>query len=319
MHEDPAPEIALLQPGHRVACVLSAGDMAFSLLKSGACHVTAADVNPAQHALARMKLALHAQGWSLSDAALSDVTQALRNAGHEAWVRDGDRDLLGAAKYMSRPLLAAGDIDLRLRILARWIAPWVLPPATDERRFGRLRWRAPWYLLGTAIRMVFPRDLRLHLPADLGARVKQRMESRLAASDAADNPWLQRLLQPQPWTQPEVLKTSWPAQKSPIESDVLCLHEGPLDASSAPLPFHLISASNIFDASSPDTLRDFLMHLQPCTTAGSLVVVRSLFRDAGEWAAPPAGWEVDREQTSQAQALDQAPLCRVSVVMKRVA
>jgi hypothetical protein len=292
--------------------------MAFSLLKAGASHVAAADVNPAQHAISRLKLTLHAQNWSLSDAASVTLAGALQEAAPEGWLRASDRELLSASKLASRPLLAAGDIDRRLRFLARWIAPWVMPSAADVRRFGRLRWRAPWHILGLGIRMVFPQSLRLYLPADLSSRLQRRMENSLAASDASGNAWLQRLLQPRPWIHEDALRTSWPDHAPTSGTAPLHLHEGSLDASPASQPFHMISASNIFDASPSDSLGQFLARLKSSTMIGSVVLVRSMFREAHEWGDMPAGWRIDPDATSESSKLDRAPLCRISVAVRRI-
>lgn len=97
----------------------------------------------------------------------------------------------------------------------------------------------------------------------------------------------------------------------------MILHEGTLDSVSAPLPFDLVATSNIFDTSAPSALTMFLHGIMNITKPGSTVIVRSLFREALEWPAPPDAWTTDLPATRLLQDQDRSPLCRVSLVVRR--
>ena len=306
MHEDPAPESSLLPPNGVAACVLSAGDMAFALVDAGARHVTAADPNPAQHALVRLKLAAATCGWTLDKAVNTTVGAVLPTVADHRGMRASDFEFWRSASRQKRPLIAAGTVDARLRLMARWVLPLLM-----KRGFGSWRWAVAWSALGLVLRTTFPATLRQALPTDITQRLKTRFERQAAASEAGRNPWLQRVIQAHPESSPWIFASTWPASGMNAK---LVLHEGLLGPGTGALRCDLIATSNIFDTSSADALYGFLRELHP--QPGCRVVVRSLFRELEEWPALPPGWELEKEITGRLQAMDQSPLCRVSLVAR---
>jgi len=286
MHEDPGIECSLLPQGGRVLCVLSAGDMAFELLRAGASRVIAADPNLAQHELVR---------WKLNNAA------------------QGTRQMV------------TGIIDSRLRWLVRWIAPLVFPRCVQQadvvvlgRHFTSRRWRMAWWLLGVGITVVFPSPFRRHLPADVVARLRRRFETACITQAGNPSPWLQRMLCARLEDVSNVWDSTWP-DTSMQNDERLTLSEALLHQTNAGRNFDLVAASNILDTAPAADLLPLLATLASQVRPGGKVVLRSLFREANEWPPAPLGWEVDAEATLRLCLQDHSPLCRVSVVLRRTA
>ncbi len=284
MHEDTAVECSLLPGNGRALCVLSAGDMAFELLRAGAATVVAADPNPAQHELVR---------WKLNQAA------------------EGGRNT------------ASGLIDRRLQWLARWVAPLVFPRSVQQagaetlaRHFKTLRWRGAWGLLGAGITLAFPLAFRRHLPGDVVTRLRCRFEAATLSQAGDPGPWLQRMLCQRPEDVPHAWASALPdAGMKDDQQLIVCptlLHE-----TQAGTSFDLVAASNILDTAPASDLISLLEALAPQVKTGGWCVLRSLFREANEWPPPPPGWEVDDELTRRLLRADLSPLCRVSVVLRR--
>ncbi len=274
----------MLSTGGRALCVLSAGDMAFELLRAGASQVVAVDPNKAQHELVRRKMQNAAAGR------------------HE--------DI-------------AGSIDLHLRMLARWVLPLVFPRSVQQAssaclqaHFGSYRWRMAWSLLNVGIRMVFPKSFRGCLPRDVVTRLRHRFEVACFAQSARSNPWLQRLLCQTPTDAPSAWSSTWPDAEM-LSDARLVLASGTLQEVGVRGRFDLVAASNILDTLPVSELQRLLTCLAPQVNEGGYFVLRSLFREPDEWPGPPTGWEANAELYEQLSRLDRSPLCRVSVVLRR--
>jgi len=310
MHEDPCCEVSLLPAGGRAVCVLSAGDVAFALVKSGAREVIAADPSEAQHEWVAMKLALASVGLGVDDVktwTVADGTKRLKpEAGKErAWHR--------------RPLLAAGAVDARLAWLARWIKPWVLgqPGSVEEwqRAFQNSRWQLAWRSLALGVKAVFPVWYRRHLPTDFVGRIQHRFEATCLRTNAQSNPLLVRMLSATPSHEPAAWADTWPIVGMNLEP-VLHRHRGTIGDETLQSEFDLFALSNILDTEPAAKLTPLLEKLRPVARNGAKVLLRSLFRETDEWPPAPAGWVLDRELTSQLQRQDRSPLCRVSAVYR---
>lgn len=282
MHEDTAIECSLLPPDGRALCVLSAGDMAFELLRAGTSLVVAADPNPAQHELVH---------WKLKSAA------------------SGQRQT------------ATGIIDRRLQWLARWVAPLVFPRAVQEaggdvlkRHFASRRWRLAWGCLGAGITVAFPSFFRRHLPRDVVPRLQRRFET--ACLEHPTSPWLQRMLCCQPEDVPAAWASTWP-DPGMGSDERLSLVETLLHQTHAGVKFDLVAASNILDTAPTADLLPLLQALAPQVHPGGHLVLRSLFREAHEWPHVPSTWEVNGDLTPLLSRQDRSPLCRVSLVLRR--
>ncbi len=312
MHEDAAIEVSLLPAGGRAACVLSAGDTAFALLRSGASEVLAADPSRPQHELVRLKLAAARRGFDVGQAAACKVSEVLA----------GMRSAVPAQRWHGRPMLAAGSVDARLRWIERVVTPMVAGRSQErvdwQAVFERKRWRAAWSLLAGVIRVVFPPWYRQHLPADFIERVRRRFEACCLREDAGTNPHLRRLMSGSIMGEPEVWLPAWPPNDSEL-LDRLSLHEGTLGDLAASGPFDVVAASNILDTRPSQEAADLLAVLWGAVAPNGWLVLRSLFREAEDWPKPPPGWEGDLEQTQRLRRLDRSPFCQVSAVFRRTA
>lgn len=286
MHEDPDIECSLLPLRGRVLCVLSAGDMAFELLRAGASQVVAADPNRAQHELVRRKLQNAAAGRH------EDLT---------------------------------GSIDRRLRWLARCIAPLVFPRSMQQAEpeylnahFGSYRWRISWSLLAMGIAVAFPGSFRRYLPRDIVTRLRQRFEAACLEQSNRVSPWFLRMLSRSPADAPEVWNSTWPDAEM-FNDERLTLVLSALQQVCSFGRFDLVAASNILDTAPASELQGLLDKLAPQVNEGGYFVLRSLFRETGEWPPPPSGWEVETKLTAQLLGQDRSPLCRISVVLRRTA
>lgn len=308
MHEDAAVECKLLVPGGRAACVLSAGDVAFELLRAGAGEVAAADPNPNQHELVNIKIDLARQGRSVAEV---------------AGVRfcDAASDLSNAEPWHLRPVLTGGSVDLRLRSIARWVTPWVLGTSETQNfitSFERPRWRLAWWMLAWAVRLFFPPWYRRHLPPDFIQRLRRRFENGCLRHDPDSNPLLQRLLSITEKNAEWAWEPTWPPQDE-IVLNRLHLHVGILSDLANRGKFDLVSASNILDTQPRTSLRPLLEAFHDSVNPGGWLVLRSLFWQALEWPEPSKGWVLHSRATAEARQIDRAPLCQISAVFQRVA
>jgi hypothetical protein len=307
MHEDAAVECKLLVPGGRVACVLSAGDVAFELLRAGASEVVAADPNPNQHELVTIKMDFARQGRSVADVA------GLR-------ICDVARDLPKTEPWHLRPVLAGGSVDLRLRSLARWVTPWVSGSSATQdftTAFERRRWRLAWGMLAWAVRLFFPPWYRHHLPPDFIQRLRCRFENCCLRRDADSNPLLRRLLA----ISEKNTKWAWEPTWPPLDETVLNrlhLHEGVLSDLAEQGKFDLVSASNILDTQPRESLNPLLDAFHDSVNPGGWLVLRSLFWQTSEWPTPSKAWVLNAQATADAKQVDRAPLCHISAVFQRV-
>jgi hypothetical protein len=326
MHEDPAPEVSLLPRSGGALCVLSAGDVAFALCAAGAKEVLAVDPNPAQIALVRLKLAAAETGWTAERAAAASVDEAISISSDSSWLRPEDRAL--CLPVRRRPVLAAGDVDKWLRRIARWhvrflpaamtsmldVEPW---PRLSRDVFNNWRWRLAWRLFDRAISLRFSRKFRRELPPDFCRRLQARLEQWLTSSNAWENPWLRRLLAAGRTSQAIAATSAWPSVAVAANKEALRIDQCLLSDAIISEPLDLIATSNIFDTVPASALGGLLNSLRDNIRPSGIVVVRSLFREAGDWPAPPPRWEMAHDATSHARAIDRSVLCPVSIVLRR--
>jgi hypothetical protein len=307
MHEDAAVECKLLAPAGRAACVLSAGDMAFELLRAGASEVVAADPNPNQHKLVTVKMALARQGRGVADVA------GLR-------ICDVARDLPKSEPWHLRAVVAGGSVDLRLRSIARWVTPWVMGTSETQNftaSFERRRWHLAWWMLTWAVRLFFPPWYRRHLPADFIQRLRRRFENCCLRHDADSNPLLRRLLAISEKNTEWAWEPTWPPQDETVLNR-LQLHEGMLAELADQGKFDLVSASNILDTQPRSSLNPLLDAFHDSINPGGWLMLRSLFWQTSEWPTPSKGWVLHAQATADAKQVDRAPLCQISAVFQRV-
>ncbi len=322
MHEDTAIEARLLPAGGSALCVLSGGDTAYALSKRAA-HVTAADVNPAQLHLHELKLACLNGGITCAAAADMRVEDAIARSEIKAQLSPPAQAFWENQRRIRRPLLSPGIIDARLRFLASWIVPLVVPisvtgairqPSSTTQSspltFTGMRWRLAWSLLSFGIMAVFPKALRRHLPTDVVHRLRRRFESACQAPASLTHPLLCRMFARQPSDDVDAFKTSWPVGQS---SNIHAV-SAPLDECqpSSDRRYDLVSASNILDASPTSDWPVLLTKLTPSLRPGAVVILRSLFREPSEWPAPPNEWCIDHSCIAE----DKAPLCRVTQIVR---
>jgi hypothetical protein len=312
MHEDADCEVSCLPPSGRAACVLSAGDVAFALAKAGADHVLAADPSPAQIAWVRCKQQIAKQNLTPKDLLNHNVTEALAHFPKAAAATK-------SARWHRRPLLAAGEIDHHLRLIARWINPWILGRANDHqdwsRTLNRAGWQLAWQALACGVALAFPFWYRRHLPADFIRRLRHRFETTVQRADQENNHVLQRMLAAHPATCPDAWEPTWPTPDAATMTSIE-LRQGKLEDQAQSGCYDLFALSNILDTQPPPALTSLLTALRPQANPGAIVVLRSLFRDLPDWPEPPPGWTLDKPKTQTLQALDKSPLCQISAVYR---
>ncbi len=311
MHEDAEAETALIPVGGSAACVLSAGDVAFALLRAGAREVVAADPSPLQHELVKLKLAAARRGDGIRQVSDQKAGEILASMDPGALPHSWHR----------RPMLAAGSVDARLRWIARHVTPLVAGhpcgKADWQAVFKRKRWRLAWRLLALAVRCVFPLWYRRHLPGDFIMRLRQRFESCCLRDDAETNPLLRRLLsRTVGGGEDEIWMPAWPPTE-PALLDRLHLHEGVLGDLTTAGPFDMVAASNILDTRPAAEINDLLAAFRAAVVPGGWLVLRSLFREAEDWPEPPPNWVLDSRQTHKLRQRDRSPFCQISAVFQR--
>ena len=148
-----------------------------------------------------------AAGCSFERAGGLTVGEALAIA-QESSIALSNDDLRVLAAAHRRPLLAAGLVDARLRSLARWVLPWLVPSGRS-RSLG-LIWKGTWSLLPWGVRITVRPALRRHLPPNWSSRLRHRFERALACDHAQPSPLVRRLLSPFPPLYAEAFAASWP-------------------------------------------------------------------------------------------------------------
>jgi hypothetical protein len=255
MYEDPAIEGACLPPAARVLAVASAGDVAMALARSGR-EVTAVDVNPAQIAYVRARLA-------------------------GAPARDGQAEhLLTAARTVLRAVgWRAGRLDRFCQLddpaaqLLAWRTELV---GAAVRRLAAMATRPPLprALFGTSFERVAPRDF--------GLALLRRLERGFGRHPNRRNPWAQLLL-----------RGHWPApEPAPPAPGLLRLVHAELAAYLEAVPpgsYEGFALSNVLDGPGPAYRARLLRALRRAGTPGAVVVLRTLGEPgstaAAAWAA----------------------------------
>lgn len=251
MFEDPAIESAVFRPASRVLAVASAGDTARALALAGH-RVTGVDVNPAQLAYARERLA-------------------------GAPYRPGRVDRLMAAGRRLQPLLgwrAAGLHGfLALNDLAQQRLAW---PAFETRRF---RWFTNALLSRTVLRMAYAGPLLACLPPQFGRVVRQRLRRGFARHPNAHNPWAGDLLMGE--ARVEVGR---------VENVELVCAEAAQWLETCPAHgYDAFTLSNILDGAAPGYQERLRQAVLRAAAPGAIMVLRSfacpVTQEEEEWAA----------------------------------
>jgi|GEM_PF-3086464 len=321
MHEDPAVERSLALPGGISLCVLSGGDITYTLAAMGQ-DVTSVDVNPAQIHLHELKKRA-AQHWNADEASRLTLHKAFQKIDFHQSLPPETSGFWQQSRFRNRPLATLGRIDQKLRFIARWIAPWILPAGfplnpnvahSNPSLFSSRKWNTAWHTLRLGINLAFPAQFKKHLPEDTIYRLKRRFEKCCAEHPANYNPLLARMLARHPSTNTWAYQDSWPQ----THAETILVLNSSLTEPSLILgrKFSLVSASNIFDTEPAHALLPFLEQIKSRLLPGGIVIVRSLFRDINDWPDLPTGWLLDQDVLTQTSMLDRAPLCRISLIIR---
>lgn len=310
MHEDARCEVSCLPSQGQAVCVLSAGDVAFTLAAAGAQTVLAADPSAAQVEWVQCKQELAGKGLSAKDLLHCTVAEGLQQLGHSP---------SAPPAWQQRPLLTAGSVDSHLQWLARWINPWIIGQPVSRNDWQQvlrtLRWRLAWRALSVGVALAFPVWYRRHVPSDFIRRLRQRFEATVQRMDVANNLVLQRMLSAHPAQSETAWHETWPAPKGENQCGIE-IRNGKLQDVALTGRYDLFALSNILDTQAPTDLTELLISLRPLAKPGAIAVLRSLFRDLTDWPEPPSGWALDKQRTQELQALDRSPLCQVSAVYR---
>ena len=262
MYEDHGVEVAAFRPGGRVLAIASAGDTAAALARAGH-QVTAVDINPAQLAYARARLA--------GAPAAAGTAERMLAAGRAA---------AGALIPAWRP--AALERFLRLADPAAQAAWWrheLDRPALRALLAGVLRAARP---VAAGLPGGPYRALREAIPPRVDLALRRRIAAGLARYPNADNPWAWRLLLgrdrpgeagPRPGRVPPV---EW------VHADVLA-HLRAVPAGW----YGAATLSNVLDGPSPAFATALHAALRHAVRPGGPVLLRT-FRDASPLPGRPA-------------------------------
>jgi hypothetical protein len=242
--EDPAIEQDLFPGSGTVLCIASAGDTARALAAPGR-SVTAVDVNPAQLAEVRRRLAGHAPRAGAADHLLALGRAALVPLG---W----------------RP--ARLERFCRLRDPAEQAAQWRRLASPAVRAAVRAA------LSPAVLRLAYGAPFAHLAPAGFGATMLDRIGARVTTSPNAENPWLARLLTGA-WTRPD--PPAGAAGRIDLRAgDVATVLEG-----LPPGALDGISLSNVLDGPGPAYAARLLAAAHRAGRPGAPIIVRSLLVD----------------------------------------
>jgi hypothetical protein len=237
--EDPAIEAGLFPVGGTVLCIASAGDTARALAAGGR-SVVAVDINPAQIAEVRRRLAGHPPRAGAADRLLAVGRGALSPAGW--WPSRLERFCAlddPAAQVEAWRRLTPPSVRVAARVA---LSPPVLRLAYGEA-FARL------------------------VPAGFGPRLLDRIGARTAVAPNRANPWLRHLLTGA-WTAPDPVAA--PGRIELRCADVAAVLEGV-----SPGSLDGISLSNVLDGPGPAYVARLLAAARRASRPGAAIVVRS--------------------------------------------
>jgi len=211
-------EALAIQPGDTCLAIASAGDHALAMLTREPAQVVAVDVNPAQLACLRLRIAAYRV---LDHPALLELVGSRPSARRQALYAKcrAALDKPTRAFWDARPALiagglgAAGKFERYFAHFRRWVLPWVHRRRTvralfeprepaERRRFyertwNNRRWRAMFALFfSRPVMSRLGRDPAFfrYVEGPVAGRLFQRAEHALAELDPAANPYLHWIL-----------------------------------------------------------------------------------------------------------------------------
>lgn len=244
MHEDWSIEASVFPPGGRVLCIASAGCTAMALASRGD-RVTAVDINPAQVAYVRARLAGAPPTLGRVERLLQTGRRAVR------W-------------------LGWNETDLRAFLM--------LESPIEQARFWRERldtglWKAALrcVLHPFTLRIAYASCLLRALPPRFDRVVRRRLERGWANHSNRANPYAWRLLLG--YGPPEEDSTTQSA-KHP-EVSLICADVADYLEHCGPASFDAFSLSNILDGAEPQYRERLLLAVRRAAAPEALLVLRS--------------------------------------------
>ena len=237
MYEDCSLELAAFEPTGRVFCIASAGCTALALAARGA-RVTAVDVNPAQVAYVRARVA----GAPAREGRVEHGLRRLRR--------------LGAAVGWSRRKLEhfceLDDLDRQRRF-------W-----RDELDTRRLRLALSTFLRPRALRRVYAEPLVAALPGRFDQILRRRLQRGFGRHANRDNPYAAQILLGRARSVPRAAMTV-------IHGDAAEFLESCPAGS-----FDAFSLSNVLDGAGPGYGERLLVAVRGAAAPNAVVILRSL-------------------------------------------
>jgi S-adenosylmethionine:diacylglycerol 3-amino-3-carboxypropyl transferase len=252
MFEDCTLELEVLPPGGRSFCIASAGCTALALAARGDV-VTAVDVNPAQVAYLRARLAgaPHAEGV---------VDRHLARARALGW-------LVGWSRGRREAFCDLADPTLQARL-------W-----REQLETARLRAATALVVSPLVLRRAYAREFVRALPRRFAAVLRHRLERGFARHPNRDNPYARLLLLGAP---PQI------GARDGESVAVVCADAADYLERSSPESFDGFSLSNVLDGADSAYRSRLLRAVERAAAPGAAVVLRSIAEptrtDDEQWA-----------------------------------
>ena len=245
MHEDWGVEAEAFAPGARVFCIASAGCTAMALADRGH-DVTAVDVNPAQVAYVRERLAGGAGREGRADRALTFMRRLAPLVG---WTH-------------LRLFLELTDPDEQARFWDGRLDTW------------RLRWALRFAVHPWTLGLVYRPELVRALPVGFADALSHRLRRGLSRHPNRTNPYAWRLFLG------EALLSTEPRAPRRGTVALACAEAASFLESGPPTAFDAFSLSNIFDGASPAYRERLRAAVRRAAAPGAKVVLRSFAQPA---------------------------------------
>jgi predicted O-methyltransferase YrrM len=240
MHEDAAIELKAFSPGGRIFCIASAGCTAMALAADH--EVVAVDINPAQLAYVRRRLA----GGPVEEGMTERLLTRAR----------AFAPLLGWSRPLMRAFLDSSDPAEQIAFWGRHL---------DTRRF-----HAALFLLFSlpTLRLIYSASLLASLPRNFGAIMRNRLQRGFARHPNRSNPYARALLLGEH-------ETSFPVTNriELVQSDAAAYLEA-----QPPGSFDGFALSNILDGANEAYRRRLFAAVQHAAAPEAVTVWRS-FRE----------------------------------------
>lgn len=252
MYEDCSLEVDLLPAGGRSFCIASAGCTALALAARGD-SVTAVDINPAQVAYLRGRLA----GAACAEGAVERLLARARAAG---WV-------VGWSRRTREAFCDLDDTEKQARLWRE---------ALDNVRF---RAATAFTLSPLVLRRVYAREFTSALPRRFNVALRRRLERGFGRHPNRDNPYARLLLLGVP-------PTAAPISNASV--DVVHADAAQYLERCSPASFDGFSLSNALDGASAGYGARLMRAVKRAGTPHAVIVLRSIAEptrpDDGRWA-----------------------------------